>query len=157
MPGGDDLDVLAGLRFIETRHIEGYQKRTREIFTTRLKSKIGQEIYKACLGAMRATEEDRDSTARFLTLIATRPVPLPTSRMAQDTLQPYRREAEEVLLAELGNAHPPERLIRCVQVLHQLSRVAPPEQPPFWRKAARQDRQNAAEVWRQRIQSAGVR
>lgn len=156
MPNANDLDVLAGLRFIESRRLEGYQKRTREIFTTRLKPKIGREIYEASLAAMITMEEDRISTARFLVRVATRPRPLPTTRIARDALQEYKPEAVEALLGELGKAHPPERLERCAKLLHKISRVAPPNPHSFWRSADQRERQEATGAWRHLLSARGT-
>jgi hypothetical protein len=150
-PEADELTLLAGLRFVETRAIGGYESRLREIFTTRRKGEIGREIDDACLHALLATSEDMVSTAAFLALAATMREPLSTSRLAEISLHELGPVGTDAVLRELGKPRHGKRLRRLARMLVRMTHVQPPEPMDFWEKADDTRRREAADRWRAKI------
>lgn len=150
-----ELNLLAGLRYIETRTIGDHEKRLREIFTTRRDSKLGREIDDACLGALLATSDDTVATAGFLSLVATMPRPLPTSRLAEKSVRLLGPDGKEGLLRELARSHTGQHLRGLARMLMRISRVPPPEPIGFWENADQAERQEAVDRWKEIISKSG--
>lgn len=153
--GPDDLDLLAGLRFIETRKLDGYQGRLKELFTTRRAGAIGREIDEACLGALLATSDDPPATAGFLAVVAAAPRPLPTSAVAKKALRQQGAAGIEAILHELSEPHDGRRLRGLARLLMDLCPVIPPEPIGFWEKSEQARRREASDRWREKIRKAG--
>ncbi len=150
-PEADELTILAGLRFVETRAIGGHDSRLREIFTTRRKGEIGREIDDACLHALLATSEDMASTAAFLALVATMREPLATSRLAEIALHELRPVGTEAVLRQLAKPRNAKQLRRLARMLVRMTHVQPPEPMDFWETADTTRRREATDRWRQKI------
>ena len=150
-----ELNLLAGLRFVETRTISDHEKRLREIFTTRRGSKLGREIDDACLGALLATSDNAVATAGFLSLVATMPRPLPTSRLAEKSVRLLGRDGKEGLFRELARSHTGQHLRGLARLLMRISRVPPPEPIGFWENADQAKRQEAVDRWKEKISKSG--
>lgn len=152
--GGPDPAILvAGLRFIATRGIEGHEARLREIFTTRYPGKLNREIAEACLEALLATTKDAAATAQFLALVATRD--LPASPVCDRGLQELGPVAYQALLTELTQSHQGFRLRKLARLLGRLSKVPSPKPIPFWEQANVDERCAAASEWEAALRQAG--
>jgi len=150
-PDADELTLLAGLRYVGTRAIKGYESRLREIFTAHRKGEIGREIDDACLHALLATSEDLSSTAAFLASVATMREPLATSRLAETSLHDLGPVGADAVLRELGKPRHGKQLRRLTRMLIRMTHVQPPEPMDFWENADDARRREAAERWRQKI------
>lgn len=160
LPAVDDreaaeLNLLAGLRFLETRTIGDHENRLREIFTTRRGSKLGREIDGACLDALLATSDDAVATAGFLSLVATMPRPLPTSRLAEKSVCLLGSDGKEGLLRELARPHDAPHFRGLARMLMRISRVPPPEPIGFWENADQAERREAVDRWKESIRKSG--
>ena len=150
-----ELNLLAGLRFVETRTIGDHEKRLREIFTTRRGSKLGRETDDACLGALLATSDNTVATAGFLSLVATMPRPSPTSRLPETCVSLPGPRGNEGLSPELARPHTGQHLRGLARLLMRISRVPPPEPIGFWENADQAERQEAVDRWKEKISKSG--
>jgi len=150
-PDSDEGTLLASLKFIETRNVEGHDATLRELFTSRRAALADGKIAAACLNAMITTCESRVQTARFLTIAATDPGLRSIVLVTERGLRQLRAESIEALLGELMRPYEPERLRAIVRLLHRLSDVRPPEPIKFWQEADLPTRAKAVTIWHRRI------
>jgi hypothetical protein len=152
-PQPDLPALLAALRFVETRGLEGYEARLRQIIDTRHVGRIGREIEAACVDALLATTTDRMAAAKFMALTATRD--MPAARLCERALERLAPRSFKALLSELTQAHPGPRLRKLAHLLGRLSKVRSPEPMSFWEKANENQRINAVANWETQLHLAG--
>ena len=145
--------LLAAVRFVETRRLEGYESRLQEILTTRYPGKIAREIEAAAVDAILATMEDPIPTASFMALAATRD--LAAARLCEQALEQLGPTSLQALLTELTQSHPGARLRKLARLLHKISKVPSPEPITFWGKADRDQRTATVTRWESQIRLAG--
>ncbi|MHC4089865.1 MAG: hypothetical protein ACYSUQ_01205 [Planctomycetota bacterium] len=155
-PEADADTLLAGVSFVATRKVAGHESRLREILTTRLRGKVGQQIETACVDALIATTDDPVATARFLALVATQRNPSSASKSCEVGLKRLGESACEALLRELAGRHQSLRIRRLAALLTRIARVPSPEPPATWVRAGPEDRRQAVDKWRARLIAAGV-
>ena len=145
--------LLAALRFVETRRVEGHEPRLWEILTTRYAGKIAREIEAACVDAILATTEDSFATAQVMALTATSD--LPVARRCEKALEQLGPDSLETILTELTQSHPGPRLRKLARLLSRLSKVPSPEPFSFWGRADLDQRTEAVTKWEGQIRLAG--
>jgi hypothetical protein len=155
-PRPDPDHLLAGIRFVGTRDIDGYGDRLHEILTTRFPRRVKSKIDAACIDALIATTEDPQATARHIARGATERTPMPPRRLAEDALRRLGPAACEALLVELARpSFDAARVRRLAGLLTSVCRVPSPDPVGAWARADPQRRQQAVDAWRRRLQAAG--
>ncbi len=152
----DELNLLAGIRYVETRAVGEKEKRLKELATTRRTGSVGRETDQACLDALLATSDDPVSTAGFLAVVAAAPRPLPTSVIAKRSVRLLGPVGIEAILRELAKPHEARRLRGLARLLMDISRIQPPESIGFWEREEQAQRREAADRWREKLRKAGT-
>jgi hypothetical protein len=145
--------LLAALKYVHTRGVEGQEATLREIFTSPRGAR--PKIAETCLQAILTTSSSRDGTARFFATVATDPG-LSVSLYAEQGLWQLKPESVEALLDELLRPYDGPRLRRIARLVRRLTDVRPPRPILFWQEATRDKRAAAIASWKRDMVEAGV-
>ena len=143
--------LLAGIRYVETRRVEGHERRLREVLTAAHKNAIARDLLEATVDALLATSEDTISTAQFLAITACSDSRAAVAAACESGVRRLRAAGTEAILQELTKPHPPILLRKLARLLADISKVKSPEPVTFWQKADEAARGQATAVWRSRI------
>jgi hypothetical protein len=154
-PKAEDEFLLAALRYVETRRVEGHDDTLKERFTTRRSGKLARALDAACLDALLATSKEKSDTARLLATVGSLSRPLPVSELCAEGLKRLGPLGCEVLLEELASCDEGLRRRKLALLLSKASGVRMPEPLRFWKDADPAEIQAATQVWRAALVADG--
>ncbi len=146
-PDASELEILGGLRYIETRGLAGYETAIRELLTERIPGPIGRRIYEAAVDALVATTEDPSSTARFFAQIVIGKAH-PAAMFGRDGIARLGEDAYEPLLKLIGETEDARARIRLAVLLARISGEPMPAPLSFWRSATADEVAAMLDAWR---------
>ena len=149
----EEADLLAALRYIETRKIIGHQQKLQELLSVKRKGKLGREISQACLDALLATAEDIPLAVRHIVHVATLPKPVTASRLCEKSLKQFGVTANAIILEEIGKTSNPIKRRELALLLVRVSDVGMPRKLRFWRTASAEEVQLAVKEWEEKLRS----
>ena len=140
------MELIGGLRFIETRGLTGYESQIQEWLTSRIESPLAREVYEACIDALIATSQSQATTARFLARVAIRDEPLPSSGYCRKAIARLGPPAFDELLYLIADAESGAERSR----LAIFFSLAPPASafPPRCLSGVKRRRTNSRRCWR---------
>lgn len=151
-PKSADTLLLAGLRFVHTRHITDRQSALQEAFTETHTGKLARTNDKACLDALIDCSTNAVATAQVLADVGSRRKPLPTTELCCEGLKRLGPPAVEVLINKLAGEEDGIRRRKLALLLTRVSGTRMEETLRFWHKAEQAERDEAVERWRTALQ-----
>ena len=144
----EDADLLAALRYIETRQITGHQHKIQELLSVKRKGKLAKEIGQACLDALLATAEDTPLAIHHIVHVATLSKPVTASKLCEKSLKQFGTTANAIILEELGKTTNAIKRRELALLLVRVSGVGMPRRLRFWRTASPEEVLLAVKEWK---------